>query len=282
MNLAVHIRSIDHAYEASKLSEHIASLYAIDQDYQALLKTDDLHLYVGDEFCIHRFPQLRLLKAVIRLNADKQWNLTVLTPPLSDLCLTKASAYFDFLHRERPEAEIVANDWGVLCFLKEKYPSFKLSAGRLLNKGFKDPRLPIADKASQTPKEVDPLFNCCSFDSQAFQEKLLELGVFRIERDLLPHQNIAFGKLHEKLQSSVYFPYGYITTGRICWMSSKFLLSDKCAGFCHRGLMKLTHASLSMPLYQNGNTIFYRYKIDQLRKLIVLAEKTGLRLVYQS
>lgn len=47
---------------------------------------------------------------------------------------------FDYLNTCHSSAEVVFNDWGVMGLLKANYPVLKLSAGRLLNKGFKDPR----------------------------------------------------------------------------------------------------------------------------------------------
>jgi hypothetical protein len=213
--------------------------------------------------------------------------LTFLTPPLTDDGMDRCGPLFDFLKERGLGTEVVVNDWGVLLFLKEKYPLFQLSVGRLLNKGFKDPRLMNPDGASEFSAETAELFNTCTFDSIEFLAKMQELNVTRLERDLLP-----FGEPEIKrrggLQASVYFPFGYITTGRVCWMKSfdtsagrKFSISNGCRHACNKISLKLNHAKTDLPLFQTGNTIFYLYAASKLAALTQRAKTQKLRLVYQ-
>ena len=246
-----------------------------------------LRLYIGDEFCIHRLPSIDELDALCQLAKGENRGLTFLTPPLTDDGMDRCCPLFDFLKERDLRTEVVVNDWGVLLFLKEKYPLFQLSVGRLLNKGFKDPRLMNPDEASEFSAETAALFNTCTFDSVEFPAKMRELNVTRLERDLLP-----FGEPEIKrrggLETSVYFPFGYITTGRVCWMKSfntatgrRFSISNGCRQACNQISLKLNHAKTDLQLFQTGNTIFYLYAPSKLAALAKRAKTQKFRLVYQ-
>jgi len=294
MELAIHIRNIEHATAFCDLPNHIATLYAEKQDWSALMPSDTFlmpsdtfRLYSGDEFCIHRLPHPAELAALVQLATEKRWQLTLLTPPLSDAGLETCKRLFDYLQQETSQTEVVVNDWGVLLYLEKNYPSFELSAGRLLNKGFKDPRLPNASNASQFSDETASLFNHGTFDFPGFQQTLSDFQVRRIERDVLPYEDLKKKRLNG-LSTSIYFPYGYITTGRICWIASfnererrRFRIADGCQRRCNQLSLRLKHDQTSMKLFQEGNTIFYRYSLSTSHRLVTMAKQNRFRLIYQ-
>lgn len=291
MELAVHLRDLSDAQALNDLPGHLSMWYGEKAfkglDWSARVAQNSLRLYIGDEFCIHRLPSVDELDTLCQLAKGENRNLTFLTPPLTDDGMDRCCPLFDFLNERGLRTEVVVNDWGVLFFLKEKYPLFQLSAGRLLNKGFKDPRLMNPEEAAEFSAETAALFNTCTFDSIEFQAKMQELNVTRLERDLLP-----FGEpeiiRHGGLQASVYFPFGYITTGRVCWMRSfntsperKFAIPNGCPHACHKISLKLNHAKTDLQLFQTGNTIFYLYAPSKLAALTKRAKTQKLRLVYQ-
>ena len=291
MELAVHLRDLTDAQALNDLPEHLSILYGEkafkELDWSALVDQRSLRLYIGDEFCIHRLPSIDELDAICKVAKGDFRGLTFLTPPLTDDGIDRCGPLFDILKDMDLGTEVVVNDWGVLLFLKEKYPSFQLSVGRLLNKGFKDPRLTNPDEALTLSAETAELFNTCTFDSVEFPAKMRQLNVTRVERDLLPFGEPEI-KRHGELQSSVYFPFGYITTGRVCWMSSfhtvagkKFSISNGCRRTCQKISLKLNHAKTDLQLFQTGNTIFYLYAPSKLAALVKQAETQKLRLVYQ-
>lgn len=291
MELAVHLRDLTHVQALNDLPGHLSILYGEKAfkglDWSAWIDQSSLRIYIGDEFCVHRLPHLDELDSLCQLANAKNGGLTFLTPPLTDEGIEKYFPLFNFLKESDPRTELVVNDWGVLLFLKQNYPLFQLSLGRLLNKGFKDPRLMNSDKASEFSAETAELFNTCTFDSIEFLAKMRELKVTRLERDVLP-----FGEPEIKrrggLQASVYFPFGYITTGRVCWMKSfststgrKFSIFNGCRRPCNKISLKLNHAKTNLQLFQAGNTIFYLYAPSKLAALMKRAKTQKLRLVYQ-
>jgi len=288
MELGIHFRNNDLAAAIHDLPEHLTTQYGETHDWSALLPAQ-LRVYLGDEFCVHRLPRPHELEQLVHSATQQQLPVTFLTPPLSNSGLEKCTPLFDCLQHTIPQTEVVVNDWGVLLFFQKKYPSFQLSVGRLLNKGFKDPRRLDAPKASQLSTETAELFNSSTFDAPGFQQTLHDLRIRRVERDVLPYENLDFEKL-SGLSTSIYFPYGYVTTGRVCWIASfreserkRFAISDKCQRHCNRMSLrlKLKHDQIPMQLYQGGNTVFYRYPSSTRTKLISMATQHSIRLVYQ-
>jgi len=291
MELAIHLRDPAQAHVLNDLSGHLSNVYGEKVfdglDRSALIDQSSLRLYSGDEFCVQRLPHPDELDALCQLAKGKNRGLTFLTPPLTDDGMDKCSLLFDILEERDHRTEVVVNDWGVLLFLKEKYPSFQLSIGRLLNKGFKDPRLINPDEASEFSAETAELFNTCTFDSVEFQAMMQELNVTRLECDLFPFGGPEL-KHQGRLQTSVYFPFGYITTGRVCWMKSfnsssekKFSISNGCRQTCNKISLKLKRTHTNLQLFQAGNTIFYLYAPSKLAALLKRAKTQKLRLVYQ-
>ena len=242
-------------------------------------------IYVGDEFCPTRLPDPPELSRFCESADRKNLPLTLLTPVLTDQGIEHCSPLFDRLNQWNPEAEVVVNDIGVLFFLKKNYPEFQLSMGRLFNKGFKDPRLKIRDLPSS--KGMESILNDCSFDHQNFQALAENLGVHRLEQDLMPYADPGFTSL-SRLKTTVYFPFGYVTTGRVCFTAglnqkpdNRFRLAGKCSSPCTTQSLSLKHPSLAFKLFQKGNTIFYLYTLPMLRSLFKNARHQELRLVYQ-
>jgi hypothetical protein len=180
------------------------------------------------------------------------------------------------------------NDLGVLLYLKQTFPGFSLSMGRLFNKGFKDPRL---DKKDIAPAAAATCVNDCSFQHANMRGLAKNLGIQRFEQDLFPHADPdpdALAMNGSGFDVSVYFPFGYVTTGRACMTAgmdgrpdAKFNFSAGCHAPCTTHRFKLSHPGNGPALLQNGNTIFYPYTTSMLSHLLKTAETHGLRLVWQ-
>ena len=206
---------------------------------------------------------------------------------VTDEGLEKCSRLLRFCAQAAPGTEVVVNDWGLLCLLKDNYPSFPASAGRVLNKGFKDPRLVDPKGAAENSEDAHELLNGCSFDTPSFQKKTREMDVSRFERDVLPYGEPDM-KSTDDLGSSVYFPFGYVSTGRVCWVASfkasagrKFSPSNTCHSPCSGLLLEMGGAQSSFRLFEGGNTVFYLYPPSVLRSFAVDPIYKDVRLVCQ-
>jgi len=278
MELAVHWRKAPSAEEASRTLDSLSALLgrhprSSEDEHGGPLRIH--RFYMGDEFCARRafssFPPDDFLRLAEKEGAE----LALLTPVLADPELEGAVPLLERLARERPRTEVVVNDWGVLSFLRENFPSFPLSAGRLLDKGFKDPRLPEALSLADISPEALQLLETSAFDDDAFRQLLRRMGVRRLERDFLPYAGKP-PEPHPQWEASVYFPYGVVTTGRACWTaafgaspSPPFVPGAPCSRPCRSWSLRLSHPSFRFRIFQNGNTVFYEYSSDMLKDLVV-------------
>ena len=291
IEIAVHIRSIINDEQFERLFTHLKGFYDSDLFSKTNLEKHTslnvTRLYVGDEFCPHRLPILKKLKEFSRFALEKQLSLTMLTPPMSDREIARHSNLFEYLNDNHDNKEVVANDIGVILYLKKKFPLLRLAAGRLLNKAFKDPRLMDAEGLSAHSKEAEILLNECTFDNEALQKMMTGLNVRRLEQDLLPYGDSTIQTI-SGICTSLYFPFGAITSGRICWISTFdqpekfwFMPIDKCSRPCESLRLNLKNKNFAFQVVQGGNTIFYLYPLARLADLLDKADRQDIRLVYQ-
>jgi hypothetical protein len=289
MELAVHIRNIPPKRQMIEINGHLGSFYD-GSGYD--VKTVRAHfpsvdrIYVGDEFCPIRLPGLKELERFCLFAEENKVGLTLLTPVLTDAGLNQYDELFECLEHSCPDAEVVVNDLGVLFFIRERRPGFRFSLGRIFNKGFKDPRLPV-DDIMHSPPEILGLLNESTYDQPNFQKVLSRLNVKRLERDLMPYGK-QFKDSSVDYKTSYYFPFGYVTTGRICWTATfnghqknGFTPPAKCSKPCDTMSLQLKKHQSTFDLIQAGNTVFYLYPPETMGTLIKKAERENYRLVYQ-
>ena len=257
------------------------------QDIEEILSRPG-RIYIGDEFCPKRLPDEKDLKNKLKAADQKGLPVTLLTPVLTDGGIKAWGNVFEIFHQWDDTAEVVVNDPGVLLYLKQTFPGFSLSMGRLFNKGFKDPRL---DKKSIPPAAAAACLNHGSFQHANLKGLAKNLGIQRFEQDLFPHADLdahVSGLNGSGIDLSVYFPFGYVTTGRACLTAgmngrpgARFNFSGGCHAPCTTHRFKLSHPGHGPDLLQNGNTIFYPYTASMLGHLFKTAETHSLRLVWQ-
>jgi hypothetical protein len=97
-------------------------------------------------------------------------------------------------------------------------------------------------------------------DVPVYAAFLQEQGVARLELDNLLH-----GMVRESpLPASLYYPWGYISTTRMCLVNScdsrraPMRAIFPCRRECRTYSFRLTHEDMPVPVYLSGNTQFYR------------------------
>ncbi len=289
MQLACHIRHIQQLERLTEAHDHLMTFYPAYEPKAApqggIAEFGSCtRIYVGDEFCAARMPSLPALKRFAESAASLGVAISLLTPVMTDADISRLIPLFAYLNTCGPAVEIVFNDWGVMTLLRSNYPALKLSAGRALNKGFKDPRLKPAEQGQGLPND---LLDWSSFDGLWIQDHLMALGIDRCEHDLLPYQTK--DTLNKNgFKTAIYFPFGYITSGRICWMASfdqpaaqQFIPPARCARPCNRLTLELKNGKFGFRILQSGNTIFYLYPRQRLEHLLQIAGSKGARMIYQ-
>jgi hypothetical protein len=323
--VAIHLRTTDQRSALSAYREHLRDLYglsgAIDEECGAWLARSATRIYIGDEFCPHRLPTTAEAEGFLDLAGEAGAGITLLTPFLTDHDLEAHRGLFELLSSSSLPVEIVFNDLGFLCFMRERYPSVPLSAGRLLGSGLKDPRAAGWGAGRQRIRDGGAEAQAlpeCGLVHGPWLDMLKGFGVRRVERDLLSCEEgpasagsggaaapaavtaAARAAAAAGLELSVYFPYGYFTTGRVCWTSSfgrpdreKFLPRQDCARPCDTvSFARRDQGRGKGPrIVHQGNAFFYMYSASQVVGLLRAAAAgpatgqgggpSSLRLVYQ-
>ncbi|MBN2484050.1 MAG: hypothetical protein JXD21_07620 [Candidatus Omnitrophica bacterium] len=231
-------------------------------------------IYFGNEFCEHLIPSWEIIKEVLDTCHGSQRAFTLVTPMVTDKGISTLYSLFERLSDTPLMAgalyEVVANDIGVIQLLNQKFPSLQPIAGRLLSKQRRDPR--IIGCVDPFGKNDLPLLGHSQF-SPLFIEYLHKKNVHRVEIDnLLQGINDTF--IPEKLDVSLYFPYTYLTTSRMCFFNQSSTLVLKDAIFCRNHEcqkyrhFELHHVRMPMPILLKGNTQFFENRVfpDDVQK----------------
>lgn len=266
-----------------------------EQDYYTLFRLDGANIpriYYGNEFCEHRIPNRDELEEAIVTVENAGFSFTFLTPPCGDAGLQRLEELFHRMEKLSPGTEVVANDWGVLKTLRPHYPKLKPVMGRLMSRFLRDPRVTPRYVRPDAPPEAFKALQECSLSIPIFQEILKNYGVERVELDYL-FQGIGIDFCTIGLRPSVYIPFGYVTTGRICLFGNlnlptklKFELRDACDKPCQKVKATLLDCRSRLDggvrtYLQRGNTIFYQQNGPMVSEAIAWASQQRARLVFQ-
>ncbi len=231
-------------------------------------------LYYGAEFCQDLTPSLNDVKNVVSA-AEKQGKaFTLLTSYVTGEGLKRLRPLFEYLNARDGRMEVVCNEWGVFRVLRREYRNIRPVLGRLLTKQRRDPRMYnillnrqkpqwVFDERNRKkvlvlPKKVPAAllehYQGSVINLPAFQDFLLSHDVQRVEIDHLPwDMTVATGR---KIQVSVYGPYAYMATTRLCGTIN--LTSGACGKECRKRYFRLERLASPLPIYVWGNTVFYK------------------------
>jgi hypothetical protein len=264
-------------------------------NYDSLLSMNEItppRIYFGNEFCEHCIPHVRMLKNVLAAIKEFGFSLTLLTPPCNDKKLGEVEKLLKLLEELAPDSEVVGNDWGVLEMIKCRYSKLKPVFGRLMNRFLRDPRITPRYLCPDAPPKGLKVVQGSSLSIPDFQHILKMYGIERVELDYL-YQGIGIDFPAIGFLPSVYLPFGFVATGRICMFGnlnkppeSKFGINDTCDKPCWEMEVMLEDANKQndggvYTYLQRGNTIFYTLNELILSKAITWANKQQARIVYQ-
>ena len=194
-------------------------------------------IYFGHEFCQRLMPTTTELKTAARLADSRGKAFTLATSFVSNAGLAHVRQLLETLAGEKLSGgtpEVVVNDWGVLHFIHSKYPQIPIVLGRLLTKQKRGPQILRID--SDIPETAVDHFRRSNVDVPHVCDFLTSMNVKLVELDNLL-QGIS---RNGGLPASLHYPYGYITTTRLCLMmhgdrEEKNLRSlGKCSRECRR------------------------------------------------
>lgn len=227
------------------------------ENLRYLENEDCQRIYFGIEFCERLIPPVEDVDKVIRLARAQKLGFTLVTPYVTEPGLEKLREIFEHLVKGAVKCEVVFNDWGVFNLLT-RYPDLEPVLGRLLTKQKRGPRL--LNVQSHVPRTMLEHFRHTNTDLPIYQEFLRKKGVTRIELD-----NTVQGiRKHSDFQASLYHPYVYISTTRMCLTNSCDRENRKpmraifpCGFECRKYTFQLEHKDMPRKILLKGNTQFY-------------------------
>lgn len=233
-------------------------------------------IYFGTEFCERLLPSIKDFLAVKKFCEGADAKLSFVTPYLTDSGLRRVLPLVRLLSSSD---ELVLNDYGLLRAAEDT--KARLVAGRLLNRQFRDPR--ILSFKGRVPKDFYQHLTQSNALSKEFQQFLLRHRIERAELDNLA-QGISTDLSKSKLSGSLYFPFVFVSTSRMCLSANcdKISFYNKvgvlpCNRECMRYQFRLENALFPKNLFLFGNTIFF--KNESLPKEKALLAKGIDRLV---
>ena len=231
------------------------------------------HLYYGAEFCEHRLPSVKSMRRFLDLCSYEELHPVFITPPVTNYGLGKVQKIIEEIGDGRAGLSIVANDYGLAAMIASQYPSISLIAGRVLDKTSHDSRASSASMAEYYGETAMRIAYTPAVSAENYRYAVADLGFTRFEFDL---PQIGLDLDDYSGLASLYWPYSYLTTGRVCGTrgvkpGAPFATElSPCKRFCESDMVGLLrrcdkkHGIDEMTIYLNGNTLFYLSPCDSL------------------
>jgi hypothetical protein len=218
---------------------------------------------------------------MIRFCNKSKIPLTIVTPYLTDKGIKEWGSLMNKLKKNKIIDEIVFNDWGMYNLFKKKLSNKRWVKGRVLSKQYKD--LVLDSTRKETYESILPLFQGEMTDTKMCQDFLAENDVLMVELDNLS-QGIHLNLKGSKIKASLYHPFKYISTTRLCPSANctskhKRILTieDSCNFECKKYTFKVEKKGRTKHMILKGNTYFH-----YLNNVPKDLEKKGItRLVFQ-
>ena len=238
-------------------------------------------LYFGNEFCEYMLPNKTEIMKFMSLCISDNLKPVFVTSVVSDWGIKRIEDVLECLNKYDVDIEIIVNDVGVLELIQHHYTKFKITLGRIFDKTSHDSRASMQELEYYYGEEGLRFARTPGILSEETMEIFTRYNVERYEFDL-PKIGL---NLPPKGKFSLYWPYHYLTTGRVCSLRAsrlcnreKFLVGNNvCSrpcryiqiekrkplnGFGYSNEKKMN----DMFLFQKGNTVFYLYEEDDFEK----------------
>lgn len=212
-------------------------------------------LYFGSEFCQDLLPAVKKAKQYCTMAMEAGLEAVLLTPVATPFGVDRVGRLLSELAESGLAPSVVFNDWGVHEMLRRYHPALRLRAGRLLNRGLRDPRL--AEKLS--PPSI-----LRSGRAQRLRALLERYQVDAIETDS-DLEGGYLGDGREGLQRVLHLPYSFVATGRNCLLKAETAgetgftkaLGRVCPAGCLDRCHSVNREDTQVPLWRAGNTLFF-------------------------
>lgn len=223
-------------------------------------------LYFGAEFCEQALPGPREAEELYRAASARGLEPVLLTPVVTAGGLRAVEDLLRTLEARGLRPAVVFNDWGVFRLLRRRFPEHPARAGRLFNRGLRDPRAsPGASRGT---------------GSARLRRFLAREGVGALETDVdLGGEYLGQGG--DGLGRAVHLPFAFVTSGRNCLLKGEALgrgelsrcLGVPCPRPCRGGPRRVVRGDTTQPLWRAGNTVFQRVSPEGARTYLARADR---------
>jgi len=234
-------------------------------------------LYFGSEFCVDLLPGKIAVKRLCAHARGAGVEAVLLTPIATPGGLARIEKLLEGFTQPNEAPAVVFNDWGVASLLRESFPYLKSRAGRLINRGLRDPRLmeqvPEAKAASGGDR------------GRRMRSLLVRFGVTALETDV-DMEGSFLGDGTEGLQRVLYLPYAFAASSRNCLVKAEGAptigecftkgLGLSCKGPCRGRSDRVERSDTSLPLWRAGNTVFFEVPRFRAEAMIQQADRIVL------
>lgn len=226
------------------------------------------YIYFGNEFCEYKIPSLKEIEKCITISKEDLLRFVFVTPPVTDYGLQKLEKIFECFVSNGNEVDVVVNDYGVLELLRESKGEMGIIMGRIMDKTSHDSRA-SEEKINNYYGRSGLEFARTPGVISLYTKKTLEgYNITRYEFDM-PKVGLELKGCQKK---SLYWPYSYLTTGRVCSTRSlklegkdKYLVGNEVCNQQCRNMQIEKRKPLNgfcdnvsdLFLFERGNTVFY-------------------------
>ncbi|MFA7280620.1 MAG: hypothetical protein WC100_11030 [Sterolibacterium sp.] len=259
-----------HVHDASPLPPDPRD--ACTASWRAILPSGPLRaIYFGSEFCADLLPGKAEVKRLCGHARDVGVAAVLLTPIASPGGFARIGKLLAGVAQMEEAPAVVFNDWGVGNLLRESFPHLQRRAGRLMNRGLRDPRL-----MEQMPENPKPAAALEGDRGQRLRALLAGFGVTALETDSDIDGNY-LGNGTEGLQRVLYLPYAFAASSRNCLVKAEEAGSEdecftkglelSCKGSCRGRWHRVDRSDTQLPLWRAGNTVFFevpQYRVETL------------------
>ncbi len=243
------------------------------------------HVYFGNEFCQNLIPRLSHVETAFTQTMEKGLKFCLVTPYSTIEGINRLKPLLNYLDQQDQKSDIIVNDIGILRMIHQDYRNLTPVLGRIMDKLDREPR-----NKTSCDKEVDNRLITKAekeviYGVPAYRDFLKKSGVKCVEFDnVASSQLIDFTQL--KFKVSVYLPYGFVTTGRVCMIGSlhqpgtkKFSVSGKCRKECRHYHALIYNQGLpkEKKLISKGNAVFATNDAAHMMDVIHFGRKRGVR-----
>jgi len=233
-------------------------------------------IYFGSEFCADLLPAVSTAARYCGHARYSGVEAVLLTPLATPGALERIKQLLTGLSSFGEAPAVVFNDWGVADLLRETFPHLQRRAGRLMNRGLRDPRLIGQQNAAR---------NTPGKRGQRMRSLLTKSGVMALESD--PDLEGGYlGDGTDGLQRVLYLPYAFAASSRNCLVKADAArsidacftkgLSTPCSAVCRGKWHRVDRPDTALPLWRAGNTIFFEVPGSQAALHIAQADRIVL------